>query len=576
MRIHTRQRLDVTVAGALLFSASLLLVAGSCTKTPAPQAPYRHAAIATAAPLATAVGLDIFRKGGNAFDVAVAVGFALAVVHPQAGNIGGGGFAVMRDGKSGKVTALDFRETAPVVTSADMFLDSAGEVIENASTRGAMAVGTPGTVAGLRAIWEQHGSVPWRELVLPAVALADSGFLLDEYQANSLNEYHDELNLFSGTAAIFLQNGDSAHAGDRFVQKDLARTLERIATGGADGFYQGPTAELMIVTMHKYGGRLLMYDLQGYKPIWREPTAVELAGGYDVYSMPPPSSGGIAVAQILKLLEPFDVAQYGPDSAEYIHLFCEAARLVYADRATYLGDPGFYDVPVTLLNNDSAYIAERRRLIDPDRASVSADVHAGDPLRYESDQTTHFSVCDSVGNMVALTYTLNSNYGSKLVVEGAGFLLNNEMDDFSIKPGVPNLYGLIGGEANKIEPRKRMLSSMSPTIVLKNGTPFAILGTGGGSKIITAVAEAILDLTQFGMDAQATSAQSRFHHQWLPDTLYLEEGGFSAAVKSQLEAMGHTVRERSRYGDLQVIVIDSLGEMTPVSDPRGRGVGGGY
>ncbi len=559
---------------ALVFALLCFTVTAPAAQSPSPA--YHRGAIATAAPLATAVGTDVLRRGGNAFDAAVATGFALAVVHPQAGNIAGGGFAVVRDGSTGTIAALDFRETAPLAATKDMYLDSAGDVIDEASTLGAMASGTPGTVAGLHALWQRYGTIPWRDLVSMAAEIADTGFILDDYQAELFNDYHEELGFFEETAAIYLQNGDTAHAGDRFLQKDLAQTLRTIAANGRDGFYTGPVAALIDSCMRRHGGMVTPADLAGYQPVWREPTSVTIQGGYEVYSMPPPSSGGIAVAQILKLLEPFDVGQYGPDSSKYIHLFCEASRLVFADRASHLGDPAFYDVPWALLTNDSGYIAERRRLIDPDHAGVSAHVHAGNPAQYESDQTTHFSICDAQGNMVSVTYTLNSNYGSKLVVGGAGFLLNNEMDDFSVKPGVPNIYGLVGGEANKIEPGKRMLSSMSPTIVLKDGKPFAILGTGGGSKIITAVAQAILGLTQFGMDGEAVCAQPRFHHQWLPDVLYLEEESFSPSVIARLREYGHTVKERTRYSDMQVIVIDDNGLMTPASDPRCRGIGGGY
>lgn len=561
---------------ALVIAFLCLIVAPGGAAPQDSAAACHHGAIAAASPLATEIGLDVFRHGGNAFDVAVATGFALAVVHPQAGNIAGGGFAVIRDGSTGAITALDFRETAPGAATETMYLDSAGEVIAEVSTLGALASGTPGTVAGLYALWERYGSLPWHDLVLMGAAMADTGFILDNYQAESFNEYREELGLYAETATIYLQNEGTARAGDRFVQSDLARTLRTIAANGRDGFYTGVVAAQIDSCMRRYGGLITREDLAQYQPVWREPTKVTLNGDYEVYSMPPPSSGGIAVGQILKLLEPFKVGQYGPGSPQYIHLFCEASRLVFADRATHLGDPEFYHVPWALAANDTTYISQRRRLIDSHRAAVSANVHAGNPAPYESDQTTHFSVCDEHGNMVAITYTLNSDYGSKLVVDGGGFLLNNEMDDFSIKPGVPNVYGLIGGEANKIEPGKRMLSSMSPTLILKDGKPFAILGTGGGSKIITAVAQAIVGLTQFGMDAEAVCARPRFHHQWLPDILYLEEGSFDPSVMAQLQEYGHTVKERSRYSDLQVIVINADGGMTPASDPRWRGVGGGY
>jgi gamma-glutamyltranspeptidase/glutathione hydrolase len=540
----------------------------------APNAPsYTGAAVATAAPLASDVGLDVLRRGGNAFDAAVAIGFALAVVHPQAGNIGGGGFAVVRDGAIGEIRSLDFRETAPLAAYRDMYLDDTGAVIEDLSLVGAKAAGTPGTVAGLHALWEAYGSLPWKDLVMPAVHLADTGFILDQPLAQHLREYRQSLSQYKETAEVFFGDNPEPRAGDRLVQNDLAKTLRGIAETGPDEFYKGETARKIVWCMEKHGGLITHDDLANYRAVWRKPIHFRF-DGYDVYSMPPPSSGGIIVGQILKLLEPFELDADGFDSPENIHLFCEASRLAFADRATHLGDPDFYDIPAGLL--DSAYLARRRTLIDRYDAGNSAEITAGRPGRHESDQTTHYSVCDAAGNMVAVTYTLNSNYGCKLVVEGAGFLLNNEMDDFSVKPGVPNIYGLIGGEANSIAPGKHMLSSMSPTLVLKDGRPRAILGTGGGSKIITMVAQAIINLTRFKLDAAEICAQPRFHHQWLPDRLYIEENSFSDDVIDRLDALGHNVQERSRYGDLQIIVIDDEGRMIPASDPRGRGVSTGY
>jgi gamma-glutamyltranspeptidase/glutathione hydrolase len=529
---------------------------------------YTDAAIATAAPIASEVGLDVLRRTGNAFDAAVAIGFVLAVVHPQAGNIGGGGFAVVRDGATGDIRSLDFRETAPLAAHRDMYLDDTGTVNADLSLVGAKAAGTPGTVTGLHALWEAYGSLPWKDLVMPAVHLADTGFILDQPLAEHLQKYHKSLSQFAETVETFFGDNAPPKAGDRLVQNYLAKTLRGIAEIGPNEFYKGETARKIVWCMEEHGGLITHDDLANYRAVWREPIHLRF-DGHDIYSMPPPSSGGIIVGQILMLLEPFDLSPEGFDSAENIHMFCEASRLAFADRATHLGDPDFYEIPEGLL--DSVYLSRRRTLIERYDAGNSEGIGAGQLGRRESDQTTHYSVCDAAGNMVAVTYTLNSNYGCKLVVEGAGFLLNNEMDDFSVKPGVPNIYGLVGGEANSIAPGKRMLSSMSPTLILRDDRPRAILGTGGGPKIITMVAQAIINLTRFHLDPAAICAQPRFHHQWLPDKLYLEEGRFGGPVINQLDALGHNVQKRSIYGDLQIIVIDDDGGMIPASDPRGRG-----
>jgi gamma-glutamyltranspeptidase/glutathione hydrolase len=534
---------------------------------------YDTGVLATAAPIATSVGEEVFQQGGNAFDVAVAVGFVLAVVHPEAGNLGGGGFALIRDAKTENIQALDFRETAPQQAFETMYLDEQGEVVPNASTFGAQACGVPGTVAGLYELWEMYGSIPWEQLVGMAAVLADTGFVIDEYLANSLEKHKEGLSSFEETASIFFPEGKSLKAGDRLVQKDLAATLYSIATMGHDGFYNGLVAWKIIECMEKHGGLISKSELESYTPVWREPVRFSF-DSLEIYSMPPPSSGGIAVGQILKLLEEYDFSILTPASPEYIHLFCEAARLAFADRSAHLGDPDFYNVPVGLL--DSAYLAHRRNLIKENHATSSELIQPGTPPNEESQQTTHFSICDGEGNMVAVTYTLNTAYGCKLVVDGAGFLLNNEMDDFSIKPGHPNVYGLVGGEANKIEPGKRMLSSMSPTLVLKDNRPFLILGAPGGSRIITVVAQAIINFTRFDLSLKATIKQPRFHHQWLPDLIYLEQGGFDINVTQELIRYGHTIKECEPFSDLQAVFIDGSGSMAAASDPRKRGIASGY
>ncbi|MCK4605806.1 MAG: gamma-glutamyltransferase, partial [candidate division Zixibacteria bacterium] len=534
---------------------------------------YERAVVVTAAPIATAVGEAVFREGGNAFDAAVAVGFALAVVHPEAGNIGGGGFALVRHGSSGAISALDFRETAPEAAFEKMYLEANGEVVAGLSTHGALAAAVPGTVAGLYELWSKYGSLPWERLVQRAVDLAEIGFVVDPYIAASLEENREKLLSFPETASVFFPGGRSPRPGERLQQQDLARTLKTIAAQGQDGFYKGEVAEKIEACMQRHGGLISRADLAGYRPVWREPIHISF-DSLDIYSMPPPSSGGICVGQILKLLEPYEFSRYTPESVDYLHLFCEAARLAFADRFEHLGDPDFFPVSASLL--DEEYLAQRRELIRPKQASPSEKTRPGHPPAGESHQTTHFSLCDGDGNMVAVTYTLNTAYGCKLLVGGAGFLLNNEMDDFSIKPGFPNVYGLVGGEANKIEPRKRMLSSMSPTLVLKDEKPFMVLGSPGGSKIITVVAQAILNCTRFGLSLPETVAQPRFHHQWLPDVVYLEQDAFDINVIQGLLGRGYDIRERKPYGDLQAIFIDDDGLMTGASDPRGRGSVAGF
>ncbi len=552
---------------------------------------YENGALATSAPVATDVGLNVFKNGGNAFDVAVAVGFALAVVHPEAGNIGGGGFAMVRDGRKGEIRALDFRETAPQSAYETMYLNEQGEVISDLSTFGAKACGVPGTVAGLFELWKAYGSLPWDSLVLIATKLADTGFIVDDYLSKSLDKYKEKLTAFDETAKIFFPEAQSLKLGDRLIQKDLANTLSLIADEGRDGLYKGEIADKIVACMQKHGGLITKSDLESYLPIWRDPICFTF-DSFEVYSAPPPSSGGIVLGQIMKLLEPYDFSTFTPMSPQYIHLFCEAARLAFADRSAHLGDPGFYHVPSGLL--DSAYLEQRRKLISKDHATPSELIQAG--TLPESEQTTHFSVCDNNGNMVAVTYTLNSSYGCKLVVDGAGFLLNNEMDDFAIKPDYPNLYGLTGGEANKIEPGKKMLSSMAPTLVFKKeknkraqmgvgqksnvtrseSRPYLVLGAPGGSRIITVVAQAMINLVRFQMSLTEAVKQTRFHHQWRPDTIFLEQGKFDISVTQELTRYGHNVAECEPYSDLQAIYIDGNGLMTGASDPRKRGTWAGF
>ena len=569
MNKNSRLRVILILSGAVFICTILLNCSGIKVETI-----YEHGVVSTSSPIATDIGIQVLKDGGNAFDAAIAVGFVLAVVHPEAGNIGGGGFAVVYDAHSKEVTSLDFRETAPESATETMYLNADSSVVENLSTVGAKAVGVPGTVAGLYQLWQEKGTMEWAELVSIAARLADSGFVVDAYLESSFREYRSQLSSFSNSAEIFYPSNQVVKEGNLFLQKKLAQALYLIAADGQQSFYRGEIADSLVATMVEYGGLITLEDLNNYKPIWREPIHITF-DSLDIYCMPPSSSGGIIIGQILKLLEPYDLSRYSPDSPEYINLFAEASKLAFADRSKHLGDPAFYNVPTKKLL-DEDYINSRRELIQLKSANSADEILPGIMVQNESDQTTHFSIVDKDNNAVSITYTLNSSYGSKLAVNGFGFLLNNEMDDFSIKPGEQNLYGLIGGEANKIEPRKRMLSSMSPTIVLKKNEPLLVLGAPGGSKIITVVAQAILDITRFHLNVQESANLPRFHHQWIPDILYLEKDKFSDYVIEELKGYGYEVQERDAYSDIQMIYITPSHFKTGASDPRGNGKTAGY
>jgi gamma-glutamyltranspeptidase/glutathione hydrolase len=453
-----------------------------------------------------------------------------------------------------------------------MYLDSAGNVIEGLSTFGPGAAGVPGTVAGLHALWSEYGSMPWEALVRTAADMADTGFIVNEFLAKSLARYRDELSAFESTRNVFLPTGSTLTAGDRLIQTDLASTLYTIAAEGPSAFYQGKIAAQIEATMQEYGGLITREDLAAYAPLWREPVSFTF-DSLDIYCMSPPSSGGIVIGQILKLLEPYDFSTYTASSPAYIHLFAEAARLAFADRSEHLGDPDYWQIPAGLLGDE--YLDRRRELISTESAANSQNILPGSPWTAADSNTTHISICDRSGNMVSLTYTLNSWYGCKLVVEGAGFLLNNEMDDFAIKPDYPNEYGLIGGQANRIEPGKRMLSSMAPTLVLKDKRPFMVLGAAGGSKIISAVAETIINHTRFGMSLSESVRHPRFHHQWLPDHIQLEPG-YDVATIQRLIRYGHNIEETEMIADLHAVAIDPLGLMQAAADNRRNGAAGGH
>ncbi len=523
-----------------------------------------NGAVVSAHALASKIGIDILKQGGNAIDAAIATQLALAVVFPVAGNIGGGGFTVARL-SNGELIALDYREMAPGKATRDMYIDKDGKARTDESQDGHLSSGVPGSVAGMFAL-SKYGKLPFKKLIQPAIDLAEKGFTLTEREANSYNGLQSSLKKYNTRRSAF-EKDTPWKEGDLLVQKDLANTLKRIRDKGADGFYKGKTAQLIVDEMKRGGGIITKDDLKNYKAIYRKPHVFDYKG-YTIVGMPMPSSGGLLLHQMMKMIEDRNIASMGFESTQAVQLMTEVERRAFADRAEYMGDADFYNVPVDMLTN-SAYLRERMKDYDPDKATPSTMVKPGKLLKAESEETTHFNVIDKEGNAVSITTTLNDSYGSKVVVGGAGFLLNDEMDDFSIKPGVPNMFGAVGGEANAIAAGKRMLSSMTPTIVLKNNEPYLIVGTPGGTTIPTSVFQTLVDILEFGMSTEDAVNKPKFHHQWLPDVINVEKG-FTKDVEENLKKMGYTVQQRYAIGRTEVIRVLPDKKFEAVADNRGE------
>ena len=548
-----------------------LLISFSCNNN----SNYYNGMVSSAHPISSKIGLDILKNGGNAFDAAIAVHFALSVVYPNAGNIGGGGFLVYRL-NNGDLGTLDFREKAPEKSYRDMYIDIVeGElkVDDKRSKIGHLASGVPGSVDGMVKIYEKFSTVDWKDLLEPSIKVAREGFGVTEKQAKGLNNVKKSLISANDHPIPFVKE-DQWRVGDILTQKNLANTLEEIKKSKRDGFYKGAVAELIINEMDSGGGIITQSDLDNYSSLWREPV-IGYFKNHKIISMGPPSSGGIALVQLLYGAELLETKNYDHNSLKYINTIAEIESRVYADRATHLGDPDFFNVPQkSLLDKD--YLLYRFSEIESNIKTPSSEVKEGSFDGIESEETTHFSIVDKYGNAVAVTTTINGGYGSKVVVEGAGFLLNNEMDDFSVKPGYPNMFGLVGGEANSIEPNKRMLSSMTPTIIEKNDNLFMVVGTPGGSTIITSVFQTILNVIDYGMGMQEAVDSKKFHHQWLPDVLAVEENIFSDELRNDLTQIGHKIMERKNLGRMDCILVREDGTLEGGADKRGDNIALGY
>jgi len=550
---------------------SLLLI---CNYTFSQDLAYQNGVVSSAQELASQVGIDILKNGGNAIDAAVGVGFALAVVYPQAGNIGGGGFMMihLKDKNGNPVnTSIDYREKAPLLSDRDMYLNSSGEVIPGLSTLGNLAAGVPGSVAGMLYALEKYGTMD-REMILRyAINIADTGFFVNESFANLLNQYQKDFSKFPSSMKVF---GGNFKSGDVIIQKDLANTLRQISKNGTDGFYKGEVAEKIVNSMENSNGIITYEDLAIYQPKERD-VIKGTYRDYEIYSMGPPSSGGISLIYLLNILENYDLRNSGYGSVQNIQLMTEAMRRVYADRSEFMGDQDFVSVPVDILTSKS-YALNRMNDYSPDKASVSKEIKPGDAFHKESEQTTHYSIADKDGNLVSVTTTINDVFGNKVVVDGAGFFLNNEMDDFVSKPGVPNLYGLLGSEANSIAPQKRMLSSMTPTFVLKDNKPFLVVGSPGGGRIITSVLQTIINIIDHDLDLAQAIDNPRIHHQWFPDEIQAEKNSMNPESEKSLKEMGYAIKEISDFGRIDAILFLNDGTMKGYSDRRGYGKALGY
>jgi gamma-glutamyltranspeptidase/glutathione hydrolase len=528
--------------------------------------------VVSAHPRSSAIGTKILQRGGNAIDAAVATEFALSVCYPEAGNIGGGGFMVIRT-SDGKTDVIDYREKAPLAASRDMYLDDKGVVTEGLSTDTHLASGVPGTVAGMIYAHSKYGKLPFKEIIQPAIDLAEKGFIVTSKQASDFNSNRNQFIERNSVRPPFVK--DSIwKTGDTLVQKALAETLKRIRDYGREGFYSGNTARLIVREMKRGNGIITEQDLNDYRSVSREPLTTQYKG-YKIITVPPPSGGGIILIQLLEMTEMYPIKEWGFHSSRTIHLMAEAERRAFADRSEYSGDPEFMKVSAGNLINKK-YLIDRMGTWNEHKASVSNEIHPGVPEDYTSEETTHYSVVDSEGNAVSATTTLNGTFGSSIVVDSAGFLLNNQMDDFSVKPGFPNMYGLVGGETNSVYPGKKMLSSMTPTIVESEGKLFMVVGSPGGSTIPTTVYQIIVNVIDFGMNIQAAVDAGRFHHQWIPDWISYEKNAIDSLTSQNLRQMGHVLKERTTIGSVNAVMIIPNGKKTGGADKRGDNTSCGY
>ena len=568
------------IALLVSFTATPSRLTSSTSTQAASRPPVRgkHGMVSSVSEIASQVGVEVLKRGGNAVDAAVAVGLALAVVWPSAGNLGGGGFMIIRQA-NGKATAIDYREMAPAAAHRNVYLDDKGEYVDESSTYGHAAAGVPGTVAGLSYALEKYGTMKWAEVAKPARQLAAEGFPVWYQLERSLKNASKHLSRYPETKRIFLRDDKPYETGEIFKQPELAAVFERMIKRGPREFYEGKTAQLIEESMRRAanGGKVWMTaeDLKNYKAVEREPLR-GVYRGHEIITMPPPSSGGVAMIEMLNILERYDLKSMGAGSSQSIHVMVEAMRRAFADRAQFLGDPDFVKVPVAGLVSRK-YADKLAATIDPERASTSQDVRSGDPLPYESEETTHFTVVDKDGSVASNTYTINDSFGNKITVEGAGFLLNNEMDDFAPKPGAPNAYGLIQGEANAVTARKRPLSSMTPTIALKDGKLLFAVGSPGGPTIINTVTQVIVNIIDHGMNIQQAIDWPRVHHQWMPDQIVYEPYGLVPDVMNRLKSMGHQFGNQRYMGDAEGVMIEIKTDVRlGGSDPRLDGKSIGY